>query len=89
MVTWRAKIQRQLDRLGYNINYLDSELLNRADKLEPQESESMSKKLELMREIYQKNRHIPEWPFNTKIMIKFATSQAVAILGLIEQSIFK
>ncbi len=89
MVTWRAKIQRQLDRLGYNINYLDSELLNKADKLEPQESENMSKKLELMREIYQKNRSIPEWPFNTKIIIKFATSQAVAILGLIEQSIFK
>ncbi len=89
MVTWKARTQKQLDRLGYNINYLDSVLLNRADKLEPQESENMSKKLELMREIYQKNRSIPEWPFNTKIVIKFATSQAVAVLGLIEQSMFK
>lgn len=82
MVTSRAAKQRELDQLSYEINQLDSKLLSQVDKLDPQESEKMVKKLELMQQTYQKNRFIPIWPFNTRIIVKFITSQAVPLLGL-------
>lgn len=83
MVTWQTGVRRQLDRLGYCIDRMECEFLNRADMLEPVEVERMTKNLELMQQIYQQNQHIPTWPFNIGIMAKFMTSQAVPILGVI------
>lgn len=82
MVSWREKKRRELDQLAYKINELNSEFLNQVDKLDPHESEKMAKKVELMQVTYQKNLHIPVWPFNTRIMVKFITSQLVPLLGL-------
>jgi hypothetical protein len=83
MVTWRAGVKRQLDHLSHYIHHLDHEILDRSDMLEPQEVDKMVKKLELMKQIYQQNRHTPVWPFNIKILVKFMTSQIVPALGFI------
>ncbi len=82
MLISQAAKKRELDQLSYEINQLDSKLLNQVDNLDPEESEKMVKKLELMQQVYQKNLYIPIWPFNTKIIVKFMTSQAVPVLGL-------
>lgn len=82
MVAKRALIQRQLDQLGQSINHLARELLDRADELDPVESEKMARKLERMQQIYRENQHISVWPFNTRILAKFTTSQIVPLLGL-------
>jgi hypothetical protein len=82
MESSREVKQQELDQLSYEIDQLEAKLLSQVDKLDPQESEKMIKKLELMQQTYQKNRSIPVWPFNTRIIVKFATSQAVPVLGL-------
>ncbi len=78
----RTNKQRELDQLSYEIDQLEARLLNTVDKLDPQESEKMVKKLELMQQTHQKNRSIPVWPFNIRIVFKFITSLAVPLLGL-------
>ncbi|MCD4806870.1 MAG: hypothetical protein K8R13_04755 [Methanococcoides sp.] len=83
MLAWRAGVKRQLDHLSHYIHHLDHDILNRSDMLEPQEVDKMVKKLELMEQIYQQNRHTPVWPFNIKILVKFMTSQIVPALGFI------
>jgi hypothetical protein len=82
MVAKRAVLRQQLDQLAQSISHLAREMLDRADELEPEEGEKMAKKLELMQQIYQQNKHYPVWPFNLGILVKFMTSQAVPLLGL-------
>jgi hypothetical protein len=82
MVRRRAAVRRRLDQLSQSINHLAREMLDRADDLPPDEGEKMSRKLELMRQIYQQNEQYPVWPFNVGIMVRFISSQAVPILGL-------
>ena len=83
MVIWKTEVRRQLDKLGYCIDQMECEILNRADKLEPKEVKMMTMNLELMQQICQKNQSIPTWPFNVGIMVKFMASQAVPVLGCI------
>lgn len=86
MIAKRAVVRQQLDQLSKSINHLAREMLAEADELEPEEGEKMAEKLELMRQIYQQNQHYPVWPFNLGIMVKFMTSQAVPILGLVSHA---
>ncbi len=57
-------------------------MLNHAHELEPEESEKMAKKLELMQQTYQQNKDYPVWPFNYEILKKLALSQTVQVLSL-------
>lgn len=82
MARQRVEVRRRLDQLSQSINHLAREMLDRADELLPDEGEKMSRKLELMRQIYQQNERYPVWPFNVGIMVRFVSSQAVPILGL-------
>ena len=59
-------------------------MLDKADDLEPDVGEKMAKKLELMRQIYQRNQHYPVWPFNTSIQLKLMASQVLPVLGLVQ-----
>jgi hypothetical protein len=77
-----VQIRRDLDHLGERIDRLARELLSRADEQSPQETETKIKNLELMQKVYLTNRKIPVWPLNTSVVIKFATSQVVPLLGL-------
>lgn len=82
MASKRTAIERQLDQLSQSIDRLARELLDRADELDPADSEKMAKKLDRMRQIYQENQHVPVWPFNTRILAKFITSQSIPLLGI-------
>lgn len=83
MLARRRELQQQLDQLGEGINRLRRKMLCRAEDLQPEESEEMAKKLELMQKIYQENQHIPVWPFNIGIISKFLVSQAVPLASLL------
>ena len=89
MVTWGTEVKRQLNQLSHQIDHLECEILDKSDMLESQEVAIMAKKLELMQQIQQQNRHIPAWPFNIKILVKFTTSQVVPALGFISSLLFE
>jgi len=82
MVEKKEVIRRQLDQLGQDIHRLSWELLNRGNEMDPAESEKTAKKLERLNQIYKDNQTIPTWPFNTKTLARFVTSQIVPILSL-------
>ena len=78
----REAIRLHLDQLGRSIDQMAHQMLDRAHELEPDESEKMAKKLELMRQTYQQNKDYPVWPFNYEILKKQALSQIVQVLSL-------
>lgn len=85
MEEWRDRKQTRLDQLEHSINQLESRLLNEADKLDEKEFESIQKELEMMQQVYTRNKKLPVWPFNMGIMIKFVVSQTIPVLGIISQ----
>jgi len=82
MVIKRDLIRQQLDQLGENMNQLARRLLEQASELDAAESEKIAKKLERMRQTYAENQRIPTWPFDTKTLVQFITSQIVPLLSL-------
>lgn len=86
MVTKREDVQHQLAYLAQNISRQARELLDRADELEPEESEKLAKQLEVMRtdalmqQIYQQNIRYPVWPVNLGILAKFSAIEFVPLL---------
>jgi hypothetical protein len=82
MLAKRDAVRQQLDQLGESINHLTRELLDRVDELDPSESEKLAKKLDRMRQTYLDNQQISTWPFNTRTLAKFITSQLVPLLSL-------
>ena len=83
MVAKKDEIYQQLNQLSQSINQLSRELLNRGSHLDPTESEKIGKKLDSLHKIYMNNQKIPVWPFNTRILARFVTSQIVPLLSLI------
>jgi len=83
MITKRETIRRHLDQLGQDINRLSWDLLHQGHGMDPVESEKIAKKLERLNQIYKDNQAIPVWPFNTRILARFVTSQIVPLLSLV------
>lgn len=83
MISKKAEVLRQLNRLGERINDIEQEMLDRAHELEPEETEKNAKKLELLRQTYKRNQHYSTWPFNAEIWKKLVISQAIPLLGLL------
>jgi hypothetical protein len=76
------QVRRDLDNLGERIDRLGRELLSHTEAMTPEEAQGKTKNLDLMQAVYQANQNIPVWPLNTTVLIKFATSQIVPLLGL-------
>jgi hypothetical protein len=72
MLISRAKVRHRLWEIGGAIDQLESDLLFRADSLEPDQSEKITKKLEILRTAYKEHETYPVWPFNTLILKKLA-----------------
>lgn len=82
LVEKRDEVQLQLNQLGQRIDQLSHEILDRCHELEPEESEKMAKKLEILQQTYQQNKNYPVWPFNADLIKKLTLSQTVQVLSL-------
>jgi len=87
MEKWRDRKQTRLDQIEHSINQLESRLLNEAEKLDEKEFERIQKELEMLQQVYARNKKLPVWPFNMGIMIKFLVSQTIPVLGIISEVI--
>ena len=85
MVGKRIGVQKQLDQLGRSIDRLESEMLIKGDDLEPDEAESIAKKIELLRQTYQRNLQYRTWPFNIESLKKLFLYQTIPVLSLLSQ----
>ncbi len=82
MVAKRALVRQRLDALGNSINDVARELLACAGDTDPARAADLAKRLDLMQQTYASEQRVPVWPFNTSILTKLLTAQAVPLLGL-------
>jgi hypothetical protein len=79
----KQQLLSYLDELSRTINKEARDLLISADQMELKEGQERTKRLELMRQIYEQHKKIPTWPVNINILSKFLTSQAMPVLTLV------
>jgi hypothetical protein len=82
MVVDLADHSEQLNDLSKQIQSKESELLQLADELSPDDQADRIKQLESLHETYRRNERFPTWPVNTRIITKFGAAQLVPLLGL-------
>jgi hypothetical protein len=75
------RLRQEVDEVGQTIDRLSRELLARADELTPDESEKMTRDLEIQQQIYHRNEQIPTWPIDVRLAVKFSAAQVVPLLG--------
>lgn len=74
------RLRQEVDEVGQTIDRLSRELLARADQLTPDESEKMTRDLEIQQQIYRRNEQIPTWPIDVRLAVKFSSAQVVPLL---------
>jgi hypothetical protein len=83
---WRNSKQKRLHELGHLIHLSESRLLDDIEKIERKDFEDAHQELEKMKTIYTKNKKLPIWPFNMKIMGQLIATNIVSILTFIATS---
>lgn len=76
------RLAGELEERGRAIDRLARELLTGKDALSSQDRAEKAKDLELQQALYRDNEHIPTWPINLRLALRFGTSQLVPLLGL-------
>ncbi len=78
----RDEMLDDLDRLGQEIDQIETDLMDPTKNLKLKQREEKNKLLKMKREQYEEKKKIPVWPVNSGLVKKFITSQAVPVLGL-------
>jgi hypothetical protein len=86
MLKRRREILAELNDLTQRIEELSMELRTKAHTFAPKAGEEKLEALAFMKKVYQENSEIPSWPLDWQTIIKFASAQAVPVLGLIGTS---
>jgi len=76
----------ELNVLALKIDALSAELRTQADTLSLEQGEDKLKTMEFLNKVFQENTHIPTWPIDWKIIIKFSSAQIVPVLSIIGTS---
>ena len=76
----------ELNDLALKIDALSTELRTQADTLSLEQGEDKLKTMEFLNRVYQENNHIPTWPIDWKIIIKFSSAQVVPLLSILGTS---
>lgn len=72
----------EVEHRGREIDRLARELLAGPEVLTSDVTAQKAKDLELQRSLYRDSQAIPTWPINTRLAVKFGSSQLVPLLGL-------
>ena len=78
----RDEMLDDLDRLGFEIDLIGSDLMDPILNLTLEQREEKDKLLKMKLALYEEKKKIPLWPVNSSLIKKFITSQAVPVLGL-------
>jgi hypothetical protein len=76
------RIRAEVDEIGRTIDRLSRHLLKRADELSPEDAKRMLSDLQAHQDVYKRHEHVPTWPIDTRIALKFSSAQVVPLLGL-------
>ena len=82
MVAKRQKLLAQLDEHIENITNEWNAAVEKIGNLTTEEGSEKLARLEFARQIYQRQKRLPVWPFNLNIFLKFASTQVIPLLSL-------
>ena len=80
----RAKLQLQdeLDLIAQQIHQMSIDLRTKVDRLSAEEGESLEKKIDFLRRVYERNSRVPTWPISFSHVWRLAITQIAPIIGL-------
>ena len=87
MLREKSKLQIELDGISQEIHQLSSDLLSRANSLEPQQGVSLEEKIEFLKRVYTRNSQIPTWPYRSGHIWGLVSTQVVPAIGVISSVI--
>ena len=82
MMSERAELDRDLARIAQRIHHLNRTLMSDSSSLSEDDGQETLAKIDWLQELYDRMRHAPTWPFDRRIAVKFASTQAIPILSL-------
>ena len=83
MLREKSKLQVELDDISQEIHQLSSDLLSKANNLEPQQGVSLEEKIDFLKRVYTRNSQIPTWPYRSTHILGLVSTQIVPAIGVI------
>ena len=87
MLREKAKLQIELDAISQEIHQLGSDLLAKANSLDPQQGVSLEEKMEFLKRVYTRNSQIPTWPYRSAHVWGLISTQVIPTIGVISSLI--
>lgn len=83
MLREKSKLQTELDSISQEIHQLSSDLLSKANSLDPQQGVSLEEKIEFLKRVYTRNSQIPTWPYRSTHIWGLVSTQVIPAMGVI------
>ena len=82
MLRESTRLRVEVDQVGQQIDRLSRELLERSEEMSADEAAAKAHDLEIRQDSYKRTEHIPTWPIDVSLALRFGTSQVIPLLGL-------
>ena len=82
MLRESTRLRAEVDQAGQQIDRLSRQLLEVSNEMSADEAAAIAHDLEIRQENYKRTEHIPTWPIDLNLALKFGTSQVIPLLGL-------
>jgi len=83
MLTARNEVQRTLDAIACQIYQLNQAILTDPSFMSANDRKKTLAEIDSLKELYQRTRKVPSWPFERSVALKFISTQAIPMLSLI------
>lgn len=87
MLREKSKLQIELDGISQEIHQLSSDLLSKANSLDPSQGVSLEEKIEFLKRVYMRNSQIPTWPYRSTHIWGLISTQVIPAVGVISSII--
>jgi hypothetical protein len=83
MLAERVGLQQTLDGIARQVHRLNQVILADPSSMSTDEREQTLAEIDSLKELYERTRKIPAWPFERSVALKFISTQTIPILSLI------
>lgn len=83
MLAQRVELQQTLDAIACQIHQLNQAILADPSSVSTDDREKTLAEIDSLKELYERTRKVPTWPFERSVALKFVSTQVVPILSLI------
>jgi len=83
MLRAKTRLQVELDQISQEIHHLGSNLLTKAEKLDPEQGKVLEEKMEFLKRVYARHSQIPTWPYRNAHLRGLISTQIVPTIGVI------